>query len=342
MNMKVAFPAPAGFQYSMLKRLALACLALGLTLASTAFAQEDDSDQPPRWKPRTARRQYPDEELPSRSVATSYDAPATTPPLPTQVDSPSNQPAAKRKHSAVAAAVDDGPADNTGEPIPTPHGSHAHAAPPARPFDGGDDGMPSMQPREPGDGCANGCANGCDEGDCGPCMGGMVHDRVWFKSEALLWWLKGGQTPPLLTTSPASTPLAQAGVLGQPNTSILFGDQEMNPGLHAGAKLSFGLWLGDCDMSGLEFSYMILGENTDAFNSSSTGIPILARPFFNTASGIEDSHVIAFPNTAGGTFTASSTENFEGAEALWRRAIVRPGPRRPDRFIAGLSLQPPH
>ena len=64
-----------------------------------------------------------------------------------------------------------------------------------------------------------------DFGYAGPRLREMLSNRLWFRGEALLWWTRGGQTPPLLTTSPGSTPQAQAGVLGQPNTTILFGDQ---------------------------------------------------------------------------------------------------------------------
>ena len=74
-----------------------------------------------------------------------------------------------------------------------------------------------------------------DFGYHGPALREILSNRLWFRGEALLWWIRGGETPPLLTTSPGSTPLAQAGVLGQPGTTVLFGDQELNTGLHAGA-----------------------------------------------------------------------------------------------------------
>src|SRR5262245_8106792 len=51
---------------------------------------------------------------------------------------------------------------------------------------------------------------------------------VWASAEYLLWWTKGDRLPPLLTTSPVGTPLANAGVLGRPGTSVLFGDERVN------------------------------------------------------------------------------------------------------------------
>ena len=171
-------------------------------------------------------------------------------------------------------------------------------------------------------------------------MRGILAHRLWFRGESLLWWIRGGQTPPLLTTSPGSTAQTQAGVLGQTDTTILFGDQQMNTGLHAGARISFGLWLDACEESGLEFSYSILGQNTQTYSNASTGIPILARPFFdvNPAVAAESSQLIAYPNAFGGTFNASSVENFQGAEALWRQAIVRSDDGRID-VLAGYRFQ---
>ena len=137
-----------------------------------------------------------------------------------------------------------------------------------------------------------------------------------------------------------STPQAQAGVLGQPDTTVLFGDQELNTGLHAGGRMTFGLWLDRCEQSGVEFSYFILGQNTQTYNTASTGNPILARPFFdvNPTVAPQSSQLIAYPNSFSGTFNATSTENFQGAEAFWRRAIVHSGDGRID-LLAGYRFQ---
>jgi hypothetical protein len=126
-----------------------------------------------------------------------------------------------------------------------------------------------------------------------------------------------------------------------PDATVLFGNQTLNTGLHAGSRMAFGLWLDNCEESGLEFSYLLLGENTQTYTNSSVGVPILARPFFDVSTGAESSHVIAYPNApnaTSGTFNASSTENFQGAEALWRRAIVRGNDGRID-FLAGYRYQ---
>ena len=295
-----------------------AVLLVATGLASMAAAQDDDSQTQPQWRARTAARQYPDDEQPVRTASATDDVPLN-PPQPINVDSPSNQP--PRRVKARVAGDADSNMGSSSEPVPAPRGSRTHGAPSSR-YDDGDDGQhPTMQQGEVFGEEGQGC-EGDDFGACFPGMRCMVHDHIWFRGEALLWWTKGGQTPPLLTTSPASTPLAQAGVLGQPGTSVIFGDQELNQGLHGGARITFGTWFGCCQENGVEFSYMMLGDNTQSFTSASMGDPILARPFYNTTTNAEDSHIIAYPNVANGTFNTTSTENFDGGEVLFRRALV--------------------
>ena len=151
---------------------------------------------------------------------------------------------------------------------------------------------------------------------------GFLSQRFWVRSEALLWWVKGGETPPLLTTSAGTGPQNQSGALGQSDTSVIFGDQELNTGLHPGGRISFGLWMDRCEESGLELSYMLLASNTQTYDNPSDGTPILARPFFDVTGGSQSRMLIAYPNFANGIFNASSTENLQGAEALWRKAVV--------------------
>jgi len=303
---------------------ALALVASGMVFSSTANAQDASWQEQPRRHARTVAQRYPDEELPSRSVALNDDTPPLTAPVsPEAVDSPSNQPVMRGK------AKPSGEAARDSEPRP------ARRTPPAPRLPAMVDEENALEPRDP----FGNRGEECDEnqfGYTGPNLRGILRNRLWFRGEALLWWLRGGQTPPLLTTSSNITsPIAaQAGALGQPDTTVLFGDQALNTGLHAGSRMTFGLWLGSCEESGLEFSYFILGESRQAYNNESTGVPILARPFFDVSTGSESINPVAYPNFSSGKFVATSTENFQGAEALWRRAIVNGCDGRID-FLVG-------
>ena len=316
--------------------LALALMASGLLVSSTATAEDASWQDPPKRKPRTVAQSYADDELPSRGVALSDDAPpATTPVPPGAVTSPSNQPT--RRKTAELAAGAGAPAGGSPSASPNDEAQPTRGTHPASRRPVAVDEENAAGANEPFGNSAEDC-DACDFGCGGPAMREFLCNRLFFRGEALLWWTRGGETPPLLTTSPASTAQAQAGVLGQPGTTILFGDQQLNVDLHAGGRMTFGFWLDGCEQSGLEFSYSILGQNTQTYANASSGNPILARPFFDVSSGSQNSQLIAYPNTFSGTFNATSTENFQGAEALWRRAIVRDCAGRID-LLAGYRFQ---
>lgn len=189
--------------------------------------------------------------------------------------------------------------------------------------------------RSPGGNCDNSCAlcepccNGndvgcsCNSGCLPPCGISDLLQGVWVRADALLWWTNGGNIPPLLTTSPLGTSQPQAGVLGQPGTEILLGNQEVNNAFRGGGRISFGTWLGDCESGGIEFTYLALGRSVDGLTVNSSENPILARPFFNVDDGAEDAHLIAYPGLSQGTFSFTSTSSFQVAEVLARRALVQ-------------------
>src|SRR5258707_8975961 len=61
--------------------------------------------------------------------------------------------------------------------------------------------------------------------------------QFWAEMEYLAWSVKGDRLSPLVTTSPAGTPQLQAGILGSPGTTVLFGDSSVNGGLRSGGGL---------------------------------------------------------------------------------------------------------
>ncbi len=146
-------------------------------------------------------------------------------------------------------------------------------------------------------------------------------DRLWVRGEYLVGWMKGGDTPPLVTTSPAGTAQAAAGVLGQPGTQVLFGDGDLNNGARSGLRVTLNYWFCPCQLYGIEASYFGLAPQETEFFQNSTGTPILARPFFNAQTSAYDAGLIAYPGVQTGLVDARLTTDFQGGDLLLRRAI---------------------
>lgn len=159
----------------------------------------------------------------------------------------------------------------------------------------------------PPDGRGCGTAPGC-VGESSNCGNG---NRFWGSAEFLLWWIKQGQVPPLAT---AGT-LNSGGTLGPGTTTLFGGDQDY--GVRPGGRFTIGYWF-DCDQTeGIEGSYFFLNGPADNFSVSSSDLPgsmLLARPFFNVISGLQDRQLISFPGIIGGSIGISSNSQLQGAE----------------------------
>jgi hypothetical protein len=140
-------------------------------------------------------------------------------------------------------------------------------------------------------------------GDFGPNWMSIIDPtRAWFGVDYLSWWTKGDQLPPLVTTSPPGTSQSDIGVLGEPGTEVLFGDQRVVDGQRTGGRIFGGWWLGCQQQIGIQGYYYRFETESEQFNADSRFVnpgspdPFLARPFFNVELGIQDSLVLAFPN----------------------------------------------
>ena len=166
---------------------------------------------------------------------------------------------------------------------------------------------------------ASHCDAGCHCPRCGP-------NGLWVNAEYLMWFPKGRSLPALVTTSPNGTNRDDAGVLGLPDTSILFGDETIGNQLKSGGRIDFGTWLNQYRTVGAGGRfYGIQGDNT-SYVDSSNGQPIIAHPFFNLALNREDSLLVAFSDTVNvpnefvtsGSTSIRTSSDFLGAEAYFR------------------------
>lgn len=168
-------------------------------------------------------------------------------------------------------------------------------------------------------GCQGNCgwiSDGCCAEDC--CL-----TQTTARLEYLLWWGRGQNIPPLVTTSPAGTPQDEAGVLGFPDTTILFGGEAIHRNLRSGGRITINHMLDDCgNMLGARF--WGVEDAKSNFFQNSDGDPILARPFFNTQIPGQDAQLIAFPGVvASGRVDVQTSNNVLGVDAWFRRCLSR-------------------
>jgi hypothetical protein len=127
-----------------------------------------------------------------------------------------------------------------------------------------------------------------------------------------------------VTTSPAGTARASAGVLGMNGTTTLFGSGLSNTQARSGVRIDAGCWFDPAGESGVEFGAFTLESAGASFFASSAGQPILARPFTDATTGNATASLIAFPGVSSGSILASdSGRNFLGFNADFRQNVTK-------------------
>lgn len=176
--------------------------------------------------------------------------------------------------------------------------------------------------RDPGD---LACNSICDEqgfhacetfGDYGTMRSSVSDANSLSRVEIdyLMWWVRGADVPALVTTSPDGTLRDDAGVIGLPMTTVLFGNEqigkEIRPGVRVNAAHRFD---SNSSMSAyLNGFYLGSDSGQNSFHTRSNGSPILARPFSNARTGFEDSQLVAFPDILDGSVAVDSFSELYG------------------------------
>ena len=184
------------------------------------------------------------------------------------------------------------------------------APPPDRAADAPDGGTLAVTSASASEVCGGECPFPC-------CASGSTAGyRFWLSGEYLLWWTKDESCPPLVTSSPTGTPFSNAGILGVPTTSVLFGGSNLDSSSNSGGRLTAGLWLGEERAFGVEGGGFLLEKRSEIFTAASdaAGSTILARPFTSAITGDETKLQVAFPGAFAGGVAAASSSRLWGAE----------------------------
>jgi hypothetical protein len=185
-----------------------------------------------------------------------------------------------------------------------------------------------------GDLCNNACpADDCD-GGCGNCCCSFS-DRFYVSGEYLLWWIRGSNTPPLVTRGSAGDPIP--GALGLPGTTVLFGGGSVEDNPFSGGRLNLGYWFGDQHLLGIDFGGFFLGQQGKNFTATSTGTPILARPIINAATGTEDTEIVSLPGVLAGSINVHTDSQLWGYEANLRSNLFAGHVCGMDYFVDGIA-----
>ena len=142
----------------------------------------------------------------------------------------------------------------------------------------------------------------------------------WFRAEYLLWDHAGMNLPPLVTTSVVGTPTNEAGALGERDTVILYGNDEILDGPRSGLRLRFGKALGCEQKWGVEFEIFKFKNQVSTYRTGAE--EIIARPFLNLAPLVlpvrQDVQLVRYPGVADGSVQIDARSEFSGY-GVWLR-----------------------
>lgn len=165
---------------------------------------------------------------------------------------------------------------------------------------------------------SKGCQT-CWEEQC-PASGAACPTRLWGRAEYLWWQVKGNDLPALVTMRPANAN----------QSTVAFGDGEIDDDFRSGMRFTAGLWLDDCQNSGIEASYFGVYDDRDSGNffaetegGTGSGDPIIERPFTSVPSGVASALRVSFPGQADGQIDISSRSEMHSASVLLRHCYRR-------------------
>ncbi|MCI0639457.1 MAG: BBP7 family outer membrane beta-barrel protein [Gemmataceae bacterium] len=167
------------------------------------------------------------------------------------------------------------------------------------------------------------------------------NEMIYGSIEYLHWWFRGQNLPPLVATAPATVPEDVRGTLGDPNTTILFGNERVDEEPHSGLRIRGGFWLDCCSCWAIEGGYFILGERNDGFFDARD---VLTRPIFNVNFGVQDRQFVSTPGILAtdnfilrGNVSVDTSSELQGGD-LAVRCLLLENCRRSWSALAGIRF----
>jgi hypothetical protein len=100
---------------------------------------------------------------------------------------------------------------------------------------------------------------------------------------------------------------------------VLAGGGDFHNGASGGFRLNVGYWLDPLQTVGVQAGGFWLGSNNSTVHLASDGNTILARPFLNVTSGLQDAELIAYPGLSSGSAIITTHTSMDGWDIALRR-----------------------
>jgi hypothetical protein len=162
-------------------------------------------------------------------------------------------------------------------------------------------------------GLAFGQQEGLPLGATEPC--GEANAGFWGSGEYLLWWIKNGRVPPLVTAG-------GNGVPGAPGTRVLVDNLDFVDDFRQGGRFALGYHFDTVPCIGVEAEYFFLSEPRTNERFTSSGDPVLGQPYINAMTGVPAVTLVAAPGTAAGSVAVGARTSLWGAEANLTAGLI--------------------
>lgn len=166
--------------------------------------------------------------------------------------------------------------------------------------------------------CEEGCETCCPDLCC-DCLCGHP-GKYWVRADILGWWTKGMDIPPLVT---AGVDQNQPGVIGEPGTEILYGNESILDRARVGGRITAGMWLDDCQTWGIQADYFALQDLNGTYYTNGFDYPFLSRPIVDVTGGLPGDNGVEGVNNEDlhGEIRIDSKTGFQGGGLSLRRNL---------------------
>lgn len=140
-----------------------------------------------------------------------------------------------------------------------------------------------------------------------PGRGVITQPGLWFTADVLLWWVKNGGAPPLVT-------VGGDGIIGHPGTRVPVDGLDFDEDFRPGMRFALGYRFDTAPYLGIEGDCFFLSDRLCALHFASRGEPVLGRPYVNAVTGLPAATLIASPGMAEGELLALTTSSLDSVE----------------------------